>query len=81
MNIAVESYACVRMTKQFAESLWVEAIFNTNGCVSMTKKMKIYISDTADFQYRLKAILHSSRFGRLASSGDYIKIVAFSFLL
>ena len=49
------------MTEQLAESLWIEAVFNTNGCVSMAEKMKINVSDTTDFQNCLEAILHSSR--------------------
>lgn len=78
MNISVEGNACVRMTEQLAESLWIEAVFNAYSSISMADKMKINVSDTTDFQNCLEAILHSSRFGRFASSGDDVKIITFS---
>ena len=43
----VQSYSSVGMTKQFAESFGIETFFNADSCISVTKKMKIDISDTA----------------------------------
>lgn len=79
MYIAIKGNACVRMTEQLAESLWIKSIFNANGRIGMAKEMKIYVSDTAYFQNSLKAILHGSWLVRLASSGDDIKVIVFSF--
>ena len=79
MHIAIEGNACVRMTEQLAESFGIESGFYANGCIGMSEQMKIYVSDTAYFQNSFKAILHGSGFSRLASSGDDVKIIAFSF--
>lgn len=79
MHIAIEGYACVRMTEQFAESFGIESIFYANGGIGMSEQMKVYIPNTADFQYRLESILHGSWFSRFASSGDDVKVIAFSF--
>ena len=69
------------MTEQLAEGFRIESILNTDSCIGMSEQMKIYVSDTAYFQNNLKAILHGSGFGRLASSGDDVKVIAFSFWL
>lgn len=79
MNISVEGNVCVRMTKQFAESFGIETTFYANGCIGMTEKMKIYVSDAAYFQNSLKTILHGSGFSGFASSSDDVKIITFPF--
>ena len=74
----VYSDTCVRMTEQFAESFWVETIFNADGSISVTKKMKVDTSDSAVFQNCFESVLYSSWFSWLAFTCDDIEIAAVS---
>ena len=66
------------MTEQFAESLGIEAVFNADSRIGMTKKMEVDISDSAFFQNCFESVLHSSWFSWLAFTCDNIEIAAVS---
>jgi len=48
------------MTEQLAESFRIKTFFNADCGISMSEKMKIYVSDFADLQNRFKTIVFSS---------------------
>ena len=62
------------MTEQLAESFRIKTFFNADCGISMSEKMKIYVSDFADLQNRFKTILHGSWLGRFACASDDIEI-------